>query len=105
MSERFAFVFKLREGALPEYVRRHDEIWPEMTDLLQAAGISDYSIWSYGELLFGVLKVSPDWATAEHTLAASDVQRRWAEAMGDLIEWQLDDEERLHRLTEVFRHE
>lgn len=105
MSERFAFVFKLREGALPEYRHRHDAIWPEMTKLLGDAGISDYSIWSYGDLLVGTLKAEPDWAAARAVLAASPVQHRWAKAMADLIEWQLDESGDLRRLDEVFRHD
>ncbi|MEN8112884.1 MAG: L-rhamnose mutarotase [Actinomycetota bacterium] len=105
MSERVGFVFKLREGSLPEYVRRHDEIWAEMTELLTEAGISDYSIWSYGELLVGTLKADPDWGSVQAVLGASTVQARWAEAMDDLIEWQLDENGQLQMLPEVFRHD
>jgi len=108
--ERVCFVFELKPGMEDEYRRRHDEIWPEMTELLNNAGISDYSIFSAGSrctrgpLMIGVLKASPDWATASAMLRDSDVQRRWAKAMHDLIEWQLDDRGDFLRLSEVFRH-
>ena len=36
-----------------EYVRRHDEIWPEMIDELRAAGIRNYTIWNNGDELIG----------------------------------------------------
>jgi len=105
MSERVGFVFQLRPAALKEYVDRHDMIWPEMTELLDRAGISDYSIWAHGEMLIGVLKAEPDWQSAKAILESSPVQSRWAEAMGDLIEWQLDEDGQLKMLQEVFRHD
>lgn len=42
---RYAFAMRLKPGAVEEYKRRHDEIWPELSAVLRAAGISDYSIF------------------------------------------------------------
>ena len=42
--EKYAFRMKLNPGMKAEYIRRHDEIWPELVDLLKDAGVSDYSI-------------------------------------------------------------
>ena len=36
--ERYAWKAKVREGMLEEYIRRHDEIWPEMKQMLHEAG-------------------------------------------------------------------
>ena len=38
---------QLNQGEAEVYQKRHDEIWPELIDLLHEAGISDYSIF-YG---------------------------------------------------------
>jgi hypothetical protein len=43
-SNRIAFTMQLVPGTEAEYQRRHDEIWPELSDLLKAAGIEEYSI-------------------------------------------------------------
>ena len=51
--ERFAWTAKLLPGKKEEYIRRHDEIWPEMTELLNKAGIHNYTIWLVGDELFG----------------------------------------------------
>jgi L-rhamnose mutarotase len=66
MPEKYAFRMKLNPGRAAEYKRRHDEIWPELTDLLREAGISDYSIHLDAEtnFLFGVL-----WRRDDHTMA------------------------------------
>ena len=54
---KYAFKMKLNPGCLKEYKKRHDEIWPELVDLLKTAGVSDYSIYLDEEthILFGVL--------------------------------------------------
>ena len=55
--QRYAFKMFLNPGMEAEYQRRHDEIWPELVDLLHAAGISEYSIYLDADTntLFGVL--------------------------------------------------
>src|SRR4029079_6975133 len=57
---RVAFKMKLFPGFEAEYKKRHDEIWPELVQLLKEAGISDYSIFLDEETnsLFGVLKIT-----------------------------------------------
>ena len=42
--EKHAFKMKLNPGMEAEYRKRHDEIWPELVDLLHKSGASDYSI-------------------------------------------------------------
>ena len=63
VMQKYAFKMHLNPGCRDEYQRRHDEIWPELVDLLKEAGISDYSIHLDPETnnLFGVL-----WRTDEH---------------------------------------
>ena len=41
--ERFAWTAQLLPGRLDEYIRRHDEIWPEMSTVLEEAGIRNYT--------------------------------------------------------------
>jgi L-rhamnose mutarotase len=55
----YAFRMKLKPGTTAEYKRRHDEIWPELKQLLGEAGIYDYSIFLDEEdmHLFAVLKL------------------------------------------------
>ena len=36
---------QLNQGEAEAYQKSHDEIWPELVDLLLDAGISDYSIF------------------------------------------------------------
>ena len=51
--EKYAWTGRILPGMREEYKRRHDEIWPEMKELLRSAGIFNYTIWRDGDRLFG----------------------------------------------------
>lgn len=51
--EKCTWKATLKPGKKAEYIRRHDEIWPEMTEVLTRAGIRNYTIWCCGDELFG----------------------------------------------------
>ncbi|MEO8018905.1 MAG: L-rhamnose mutarotase [Pseudomonadota bacterium] len=76
---------KLKPGTTAEFQRRHDEIWPELAQLLHEAGIYDYSIFLDEETLhlFAVLKLR-DGHTRQ-TLPPHPLMRRWWEYMRDLM--------------------
>ena len=42
---RKAFRMELRPGMAEEYQRRHDELWPEMREMIHAYGGRNYSIF------------------------------------------------------------
>ena len=59
---KIAFKMKLKPGFEKEYKKRHDEIWPELKELLSQNGVSDYTIFLDEEtnLLFAVQKLNSD---------------------------------------------
>ena len=84
--QKHAFKMKLNAGQLDEYKRRHDEIWPELIDLLKQAGVSDYSIHLDADtnILFGVL-----WRTEDHKmddLPNHPIMQKWWAYMADIME-------------------
>ncbi len=46
--ERFTWKAYILPVMLNEYIKRHDEIWPDMTQVLNDAGIRNYTIWTNG---------------------------------------------------------
>ncbi len=40
--ERIAIMMRLHPGQVEEYVRRHDNIWPDLVEQLHEHGIRDY---------------------------------------------------------------
>ena len=51
--ERFAWKAIIKDGKLAEYKKRHDNIWPEMKQVLKEAGIKNYTIWNVSNEVFG----------------------------------------------------
>ena len=39
--KRVAFKMKLKAGKAAEYKKRHDEIWPELAELIRSSGVYD----------------------------------------------------------------
>ena len=82
--ERYAWKAIVREGMLDEYIKRHDEIWPEMKEMLHAAGIRNYTIWNVGNELFGYYECD-SIAEAGRIQAESEVNARWDQYMKDVM--------------------
>lgn len=102
MNERHVFRMKLFPGMKTEYIKRHDEIWPELVDLLHKAGVSDYDIWLDEESnhLIGILT-----RTADHTmdtLPLDPIMKRWWAHMREIMESRLDNSPVDVPLTRVF---
>jgi L-rhamnose mutarotase len=102
---RQAFLMRLKAGCAVEYRKRHDEIWPELSAALRAAGISDYSIFldEPSLTLFAVCKVADEAAAAG--LPKLSVVRRWWDAMAPLMEVNPDNSPKQWPLREVFHHD
>ena len=83
--QRHAFKMRLNPGMEAEYTRRHDEIWPELVDLLREAGISNYSIHLDRETntLFGYLERRDDHTMDD--LPNHPVMKKWWAYMGDIM--------------------
>lgn len=82
--ERFTWKAYVLPGMLKEYIKRHDEIWPEMTRVLNDAGIRNYTIWTTGDELFGYYECdSVEYAAKVQR--ESEVVARWNEYMKDVM--------------------
>lgn len=102
--ERLAWKGRIRPGCEAEYKRRHDEIWPEMVEVLKNAGICNYTIYLTGEELFGYYECEKGVPYAEKVQAESPVVSRWNEYMKDILELEMDPETGAQpKLMEVFR--
>lgn len=103
--ERYSWSARIRPGMLAEYIRRHDAIWPEMTALLNQAGIRNYTIWHQGDQLFGYYECD-SIEQAMQVQGQSPVVARWNDYMQDVMVVQLDDSGAGPQpLRQVFYHE
>ena len=100
--KRFAFKMHLNEGQKEEYVKRHNEIWPELKKLLKNAGISEYSIFFDEETntLFAFQKISGEGGSQE--LGKTDIVKKWWAFMADVMKTNPDNSPVSTELEEVF---
>ncbi len=83
--ETTGFVLRVREGKEDEYLRRHDDIWPEMAEALLASGILHYEIWLHApsRMLFAhQIRRRGQAARPE----GEAVMARWRAHMADVLE-------------------
>ena len=53
MTQRNAFVLRVRPEKVDAYLDAHRDVWPEMLDALRTAGIRNYTIFRAGNEMFG----------------------------------------------------
>jgi len=100
--KRDAFKMFLKKGCEAEYEKRHNEIWPELAQLLCESGVYDYSIfWDRDtNILFGVQKVKGD--TSSQDLGDNPIVQKWWAYMADIMETNPDNSPVSIPLKEVF---
>ena len=90
--ERYAWKAIVKEGKIDEYIKRHNEIWPELVEVLKSAGIQNYTIWNVGKELFGYYECEKGVQFAADTQAKSPVVDKWNEFMKDVMIMEMDPE-------------
>jgi L-rhamnose mutarotase len=100
--ERLAFKMYLNEGQKSEYKKRHDELWPELHQLLKNAGVSEYSIFLDEETstLFAFQKVSGEGGSQD--LGQTEIVQKWWAFMSDIMKCNPDNSPVTVPLEEVF---
>lgn len=100
--KRFAFTMRLNEGQKEEYIKRRDEIWPELKKLLKDPGIHEYSIFLDEETntLFSFQKISGEGGSQD--LGKTEIVKKWRAFMADIMETNPDNSPATSALEEVF---
>jgi L-rhamnose mutarotase len=99
--EKVAFKMKLKPGFKEEYQKRHNKIWPELSALLKANGISDYTIFLDEEtnILFAVQMLS---GQSSQELGETEIVKKWWAYMADIMDTNPDNSPQSTPLTKVF---
>lgn len=78
--ERFGSVIRLRPERRDEYLRLHEQVWPEVEQALRRANVRNYTIFLHGDLLFGYYEyVGTDHDADQARIAADPATKRWWE--------------------------
>jgi L-rhamnose mutarotase len=90
MTQRSAFVLRVKPDRIDAYVEAHRNVWPEMLDALRAAGIHNYTIFRNSNEVFGYFE-SDDLEQTGAYLNGQDVNARWQDTMAELLEERVPD--------------
>ena len=96
---RVAWVMKLKPGCEEIYKQKHDEIWPELVDLLRRQGARNYSIYRHGLLLFAYLERD---APAVEGQPHDPIILRWWKMMEPYMEYNSDGTPWVEPIEEAF---
>ncbi|MBR4461434.1 MAG: L-rhamnose mutarotase [Erysipelotrichaceae bacterium] len=88
--KKYAWKGMIADGKIDEYIRRHNEIWPEMVELLKEAGIVNYTIWNTGNEVFGYYECTKGADYAAKVQAESPIVDKWNEYMKDVLIMEMD---------------
>ena len=99
---RIAFKMKLNPGQKEEYIKRHNEIWPELEKLLKDNGISEYSIFLDEEtnILFAIQNING--SSTSQDLSSNLIIQKWWDFMADIMVTNPDNSPVSVPLKEVF---
>mgnify|MGYP001474101645 CR=1 FL=1 len=103
---RRSFRMTLKEGKIEEYKKKHDEVWPEITDALTNAGVTNYSIY-YDEkdnTLIEYMELKDN--NTFDNLEDLGILKKWNIYMKDLLVTKSQEEATpvVNELVEVFHH-
>jgi L-rhamnose mutarotase len=102
---RVGFKLKLKPGMAAEYKARHAAIWPELSNAIREAGISDFTIYhdEASDELFAVQKLAPNHTAAN--LRETELMRKWWAHMAPLMETNPDRSPVRIPLNEIFHQD
>ena len=99
---RQAWVMKLKPGNEAIYKKKHDEIWPEMLELIHRQGIRNFSIYRYGLTLFAYLERDKPPPVGE---PHDPVLLRWWKMMEPYMDYNADGTPWQEPIEEMFHAE
>ncbi len=79
---RYGQVIRIKPKKLEEYKKYHDEIWPEIVDMIRRCHIRNYSIFHKDGFLFAYFEyVGHDFEADMAKMAADPRTREWWDIM------------------------
>jgi len=102
MLKHKGFKMQLNPGKAVEYEKRHNELWPEMADMLRAHGGKNYSIFLDPDtnVLYGYIEIEDEELWKK--VADTPINRKWWDFMADIMETNPDNSPVSHDLKLMF---
>ena len=96
----------LKEGKLEEYKKKHDEVWPEISEILTSSGVTNYSIYydKKDNTLIEYMELTDD--NTFDQMEDLEIIKKWNIYMKDLLVTKSEEDASpvVNELVEVFHH-
>jgi L-rhamnose mutarotase len=102
MTYRICFSLELPGANVPEYKRRHDDLWPELREAIRAQGGHNYSIFALPDVDRVVGYVEVDDIDRWNSAGASKLTQAWWDYMADTMPTNADNSPVQAAIVEVF---
>jgi L-rhamnose mutarotase len=80
-----AYIGQIRPGKVDEYVKAHEEVWPELIEVMRRCGISRESCFVFGNHIFVYVEADDIDATMAR-LNQETLNQKWDVYMEPLLE-------------------
>ena len=85
--QRVGFEMKIKPELVEEYKRRHDEIWPDMSEALKRTGWRNYTIFFRKDgTLFGYVECTESFKASLAGMAKEEVNEKWQDDMSPFFQ-------------------
>jgi L-rhamnose mutarotase len=85
-SVRKCFLLKVKKQFIPEYIKEHENVWPEMRDALTRHGWHNYSLYLTDDGLLAGYVETPNWQATLDGMGKEEVNTRWQKSMAKYFE-------------------
>ena len=96
---RTGFKMRIKPGCEAIYKEKHDQIWPELLEVLKSQGVVRYAIYRDGLDLFAHMESTQPQTRGE---SVDPVVRRWWDMMAEYMETNDDNSPKTWPLEEMF---
>jgi L-rhamnose mutarotase len=102
--KRVGFLLKVKQEMIPDYIKHHENVWPEMLDALRRTGWQNYSLFMRPDgLLFGYFETPESFEAARAGMSQEEINAKWQDFMAPYFEgMEGHADENMIELREVF---
>jgi len=91
--QRACVTFRIKSGTREEYIKRHNEIWPELVEIMQKYGFKNQSIFINNKHVIAYLECQSNYKEQAEKYAMEKISIKWQEYFNDIIDVSIDGDE------------
>lgn len=91
--QRACVTFRIKPGTREEYIKRHNEIWPELVQIMKKYGFGNQTIFINNDHVIAYLECESNYQEQSEKYAEEKISIKWQEYFSDIISVSIGAEE------------